>query len=58
MTANGVIIDYGMGNLFSIKHACEQAGIEAKVTADVTALMQADLAILPGVGAFGDAMKT
>lgn len=57
-TISGVIIDYGMGNLFSIKHACEQAGIDAVVTSDVKALMQADIAILPGVGAFGDAMKT
>lgn len=50
------IIDYEMGNLFSVKRACEYAGLEAEVTADASVVMGSDAAILPGVGAFGDAM--
>ena len=55
--AQMAVIDYGMGNLFSIKHACEAVCIQATVTADPAKLMAADVAILPGVGAFGDAME-
>ncbi|WP_040951715.1 imidazole glycerol phosphate synthase subunit HisH [Gorillibacterium massiliense] len=51
-----VIIDYGMGNLHSVSKAVERLGYEAVVTADEATLMAADGAILPGVGAFGDAM--
>ena len=51
------IIDYGMGNLFSVKHACEHAGIESVITSQKAELLNADAAILPGVGAFGDAMN-
>ncbi len=51
-----VIIDYGMGNLFSVRHACEQAGLRAIITGQKSELLNADAAILPGVGAFGDAM--
>lgn len=52
-----VIIDYQMSNLFSVLHACKHIGLEAVISSDKTALASADLAILPGVGAFGDAMK-
>jgi imidazole glycerol-phosphate synthase subunit HisH len=50
------IIDYGMGNLHSVSKAVERLGYEAIVTADPHEIARADAAILPGVGAFGDAM--
>lgn len=50
------IIDYGMGNLHSVSKAVERLGREARVTSDPAAILAADGAILPGVGAFGDAM--
>ena len=51
------IIDYGVGNLFSLKSSFAAIGQEAVVTADEGVLRQADRIILPGVGAFGDAVK-
>ncbi len=50
------IIDYGMGNLHSVSKAVERLGYEAAVTSDAERIAAADGAILPGVGAFGDAM--
>jgi glutamine amidotransferase len=50
------IIDYGMGNLYSVSKAVERLGCEMIVTSDPEQIMAADGAILPGVGAFGDAM--
>jgi len=50
------IIDYGMGNLHSVSKAVERLGYEAVVTSDKGTIAAADGAILPGVGAFGDAM--
>lgn len=50
------VIDYEMGNLFSVKRACEQAGLDAVITSDASVVMTSDAVILPGVGAFGDAM--
>lgn len=50
------IVDYGMGNLFSVKQACERAGLRALLTSAPDAVKAADAVILPGVGAFGDAM--
>ncbi|PYI51304.1 imidazole glycerol phosphate synthase subunit HisH [Paenibacillus flagellatus] len=50
------IIDYGMGNLHSVSKAVERLGYEAVVTSDPETILAADGAILPGVGAFGDAM--
>lgn len=52
------IIDYGLGNLFSVKHACHWAGMEATITSNKAAILAADVVILPGVGAFGDAMHS
>lgn len=49
------IIDYGVGNLFSLKSSFAEIGEEAIVTADPEKLKAADRLILPGVGAFGDA---
>ena len=50
------IIDYGVGNLFSLRSSLQTLGLEARVTADPALIRQADRVILPGVGAFGDAM--
>jgi glutamine amidotransferase len=52
------IVDYALGNLYSVKHACEHEGLEAVITAAREDLLAADAVILPGVGAFGDAMET
>ncbi len=49
------IIDYGVGNLFSLKSSFASIGEEVVVTADADVLRRADRLILPGVGAFGDA---
>jgi len=50
------IIDYGMGNLRSVQKAFEKVGAEAVVTADRAEVESASALVLPGVGAFGDAM--
>ncbi|WP_195574839.1 imidazole glycerol phosphate synthase subunit HisH [Paenibacillus sp. 1001270B_150601_E10] len=50
------IVDYGMGNLHSVSKAIERLGGEAVVTSDRDVLAQAPALLLPGVGAFGDAM--
>lgn len=49
------IIDYGVGNLFSLKSSFAFIGEDAVVTSDEEVLRRADRLILPGVGAFGDA---
>ncbi len=51
------IIDYGVGNLFSLKCSLKKIGEEAVVTNDPEVIKKADRIILPGVGAFGDAAK-
>jgi glutamine amidotransferase len=51
-----VIVDYGMGNMLSVAHACAHVGLRARLVKDQESLLAADAAILPGVGAFGDAM--
>uniref|UniRef100_A0A7C2K213 Imidazole glycerol phosphate synthase subunit HisH n=1 Tax=Schlesneria paludicola TaxID=360056 RepID=A0A7C2K213_9PLAN len=50
------IVDYGMGNLRSVQKACEKVGCEARIVADPDAVAAADKLILPGVGAFRDAI--
>jgi imidazole glycerol-phosphate synthase subunit HisH len=50
------IVDYGMGNLFSVSKALERLGAEYMITSDKQALMSSDALLLPGVGAFRDAM--
>ena len=52
------IIDYGMGNLHSVKNALDFLGIENKITQDIAEISSAEALILPGVGAFPDAMRT
>ncbi len=49
------IIDYGVGNLFSLKSSFAAIGVEATVTNDPSVIAKAERIILPGVGAFGDA---
>ncbi len=49
------IIDYGVGNLFSLKSSFAAIGAEAQVTADINVIDRASHIILPGVGAFSDA---
>ncbi len=52
------ILDYGAGNLQSVEKALRHIGCQCQVTADPAALLAAQAAVLPGVGAFGDAMQS
>lgn len=49
------IVDYGVGNLFSLKSSFKYIGETAELVSDEKAIMSCDRLILPGVGAFGDA---
>ena len=51
------IIDYGVGNLFSLRSSFDALGIEAKITADPEEIRNSDKIVLPGVGAFRDAIN-
>jgi len=51
------IVDYNMGNLASVINAFAKVGVDATLESDPTKLDQYDKLILPGVGAFGDAME-
>lgn len=51
------IVDYGVGNLFSLCSSFKAIGAEVAVTSDPDVIRSADKIILPGVGAFGDAIK-
>ena len=50
------IVDYQMGNLRSVQKGVQRVGGQAKISAEPSEILQADKLILPGVGAFGDAM--
>jgi glutamine amidotransferase len=50
------IVDYGLGNLFSIEQACAFVGLSSIITNSKRDILNADAVILPGVGAYGDAM--
>lgn len=52
------IIDYGMGNLHSVKNACDHLQIEALISNDKDTLAKCDRLILPGVGAMKDCIDT
>lgn len=56
MTATVTVIDYGMGNLFSVSRAFEHCGAEVIVTDAPERIASADRLVLPGVGAFADGM--
>ena len=51
------IVDYGAGNIFSVKNALDYLGLENRLTSDKEFIKSADEIILPGVGAFPSAMK-
>ena len=51
------IIDYGVGNLFSLRSSLNKIGADTVVTADPAVIAKAEKLILPGVGAFADAVK-
>ena len=51
-----VIVDYGVGNLFSLKSSFEALGADITVSSDADVIARAEKIILPGVGAFGDAI--
>ena len=51
------VIDYGMGNLFSVEQALKRLNCEPVVSSNIELLNECDALILPGVGAFPDAMK-
>ncbi len=50
------IVDYGLGNLYSVQRACASSGMAPTVTGEPGEFKDADAVLLPGVGAFGDAM--
>jgi len=51
------IIDYQLGNLYSVKQACDAVGMNVLITSDLDEILNADALILPGVGAFNEAMN-
>ena len=51
------IVDYGVGNLFSLVSSFHAIGVDAVATSDKTIIENADKIVLPGVGAFGDAQE-
>ena len=51
------IIDYGSGNLRSVQKALERIGLEARITDDPNVVAESTRLVLPGVGAFGDAIR-
>lgn len=51
------IIDYGVGNLFSLSSSFKEIGFDTVITGDAEIIKKADKLILPGVGAFGDAIN-
>ena len=51
------ILDYGVGNLFSVEKAFAVLGVDARITKRASDIQAAEKIVLPGVGAFGDCMK-
>lgn len=52
------VVDYGIGNLYSVARAIEKAGGEARLTSNAAEIARADRLLLPGVGAYEPCMKT
>ena len=52
------VIDYGVGNLFSVGKALASVGAEVEITHNIKTISRAEKILLPGVGAFGDCMKS
>lgn len=57
MTPCVTVVDYGMGNLFSVEKAFQHCGAKVTVTADPDQVVSAERLVLPGVGAFADGMR-
>lgn len=51
------IVDYGIGNLYSVKKACEYVGLDPIITDNQSEILNSGALILPGVGAYGNAMQ-
>jgi glutamine amidotransferase len=58
MAADVVVIDYGIGNLFSVRRSLEHCGASVSVSSESAAILAARRVVLPGVGAFPDGMAT
>lgn len=56
MTPEVAVIDYGVGNLLSVRRAFQHCGAAVEITSDPATILDAPRVVLPGVGAFGDAM--
>lgn len=57
MSVRVTVIDYGIGNIFSICNALSKCGADVRLSSDIAEIKQADRLVLPGVGAFSDGMK-
>ena len=55
---NIAIINYGMNNLYSVQNACDKIGLDSIITDDYDIIMKSKIVILPGVGAYLEAMKS
>jgi glutamine amidotransferase len=55
--AKVAIVDYEMGNLFSVMQACRMVGLDAEISANPKTIAAADLVLLPGIGGFPQAIK-
>lgn len=58
MTRSVIVVDYGSGNLLSVQRALEHVGAKVKLSGDPQKIINADRVLFPGVGAFGNAMRT
>ena len=54
-TKSCIVVDYEIGNVFSVMQALKRNGVEAEITGDLDRVRKAERLILPGVGAFGRA---
>lgn len=52
-----ILVEYGVGNIHSVRNALERAGAQIRVSSDPAVIARADRVVLPGVGAFGDGMQ-
>ena len=57
MEKNVLILDYGMGNIFSVKNALEYLGVKVKISSNSRHIIEYKHIILPGVGSFRKAME-
>lgn len=57
MSKSVVIVDYQLSNLKSVEYACKHVGLDFSISSDPSEIAKSDGIILPGIGAFGDAMR-